>query len=67
MAKLEINSEICKSCNLCVHICPKNVLEIGKKLNKNGFRFVNFAHPDDCIGCCMCATMCPDCAIEVYK
>ena len=34
MAKLEISRESCKSCGLCVDVCPGQVLEIGEGINK---------------------------------
>lgn len=67
MAKLDINLEACKSCSLCVSVCPKHVLEIGEVINKKGYRYMVAARPEDCIACGMCAVMCPDAVIEVYK
>ncbi len=26
-----------------------------------------FTGEDECVGCCFCAMICPDCCIEVYK
>jgi 2-oxoglutarate ferredoxin oxidoreductase subunit delta len=64
MAKLkykahEIQQEWCKGCGICVHFCPKNVLE----LNEQNKVFV--AYPEKCIACRMCELRCPDLAIEV--
>ena len=67
MAKLEISRESCKSCGLCVDVCPRQVLEIGDGINKKGYRYVVDARPESCIACCMCAQVCPDCVIEVFK
>ena len=66
MAKVEIRSESCKSCGYCVKFCPKSVLAIGDKVNSKGYEYVIQAN-DGCIACKMCAVMCPDAAIEVYK
>jgi len=57
----KIFKNLCKSCSLCVHYCPKNVLDIGKD------RKVVAARADDCIGCHMCELRCPDFAIQVYE
>lgn len=67
MAKVEIVAERCKSCGYCIRFCPKNVLALGTKVNSKGYEVVEPVHPQDCIGCCICARMCPDGAIDVYK
>ena len=49
-------------------MCPKKVLELDKqKFNKKGYTPSVPVHPDKCIGCAICAMMCPDCAITVIK
>ena len=65
--RVEISSEICKSCQYCVVNCPKKVLEVVKDVNSKGYPYVVAARPDDCIGCAMCAQVCPDSAIEVWR
>ncbi len=67
MAKVEIVAERCKSCGYCVKFCLKNVLAIGTKVNSKGYEIVESVNADSCVGCCICARMCPDGAIEVYK
>ncbi len=67
MAKVEISKESCKSCGYCVKFCPKNVLAIGKEVNRKGYQFAVVAEAEKCIGCKMCANICPDAAIEIYK
>ena len=69
MAKflVTIKGDKCKGCGLCVHFCPKHVLEIGTAINEKGYAYAAFARPDDCIGCATCGIMCPDCCIEVFK
>lgn len=67
MAKVEIRSESCKSCQYCIKFCPKGVLAVGKKVNAKGYEYVVPVKMDACIGCSICARMCPDAAIEVYK
>ncbi len=57
----KIHRELCKGCNICVHFCPKNVLELDEK-NK-----VVAVRPQDCIGCHMCELRCPDFAIQVEE
>mgnify|MGYP001163422719 FL=1 len=64
MAKLKlkthlISREWCKGCGICVHFCPKKVLELDE------FEKVAAARPQDCICCKLCELRCPDLAIEV--
>lgn len=54
-----INSEWCKGCGICVHFCPKNVLELDQEDK------VLTARQTDCICCQLCELRCPDLAIEV--
>jgi 2-oxoglutarate ferredoxin oxidoreductase subunit delta len=66
MAKITIDQDKCKGCLLCVHFCPKGLIKVSKKLNKQGAQSVEFKG-SACLGCMMCALICPDCCIEVYK
>ena len=61
LTKHIINRDWCKGCGICVHFCPKNVLE----LDSDGKVYA--ARPDDCICCRLCELRCPDLAIEVKK
>lgn len=54
-----INRDWCKGCGICVHLCPKKVLELDIKDKAVVMR------PEDCICCRMCELRCPDLAIEV--
>ena len=62
-----IDKDRCKGCGLCVAICPKNVLELSRKVNTKGYFPVFQARPQDCIYCAMCRVMCPDVAIEIAE
>ena len=66
MAKVSIDKETCKGCGLCIEACKKDVLELSKdKLNSKGYHACVPARIENCIGCAMCAQMCPDVAITV--
>ena len=67
MANVKIIAERCKSCQYCVKYCPKEVLAVGEKLNSKGYEYVIALQEKNCIGCCQCARICPDGAIEIYK
>lgn len=54
-----INREWCKGCNICVHFCPKQVLDLDENEK------VVAARPKDCVCCQLCEIRCPDLAIEV--
>ena len=68
MANVTIQEMVCKGCGLCVHSCPKHVLQLSEqKRNANGYPVAEVVNGQNCIGCAFCAIMCPDCAIEVEK
>jgi 2-oxoglutarate ferredoxin oxidoreductase subunit delta len=65
--RIEIDFERCKACELCVHACPRNCIDIGDRINQQGFTAAVFARPDECTGCAICAETCPDICIEVWR
>lgn len=68
MAKLTFNSDLCKSCSLCVEACPKGLLYIDTSvLNAKGYNPAAIRNESECIGCAICAKMCPDCIIKVER
>lgn len=67
MAKIYINEDYCKGCNLCIHFCARNVLETSTRLNKSGFPMPVVAHIENCNACGLCELFCPDFAIVVEK
>jgi len=67
MGKIAIDDERCKGCDLCVHFCPKEVIEPGKAFNARGHRPPHFKNDGTCTGCAICARVCPDVAIEVWR
>ncbi len=67
MAKITIDKNKCKGCLLCISFCPKQLISVGKELNRLGIRPVEFKDSLECLGCSLCAIICPDCCIEVFK
>lgn len=55
-----IYSEDCKSCRLCIDVCPKRVLADKRPLLKPIVVDI-----DACTGCRLCELLCPDWAISV--
>ena len=66
MAKITIDAERCKGCELCISVCPKKVLGLAERINSQGYHFVE-TKSEGCIGCAFCARIWPDVVIEVYK
>ncbi len=64
--KIRIRTELCKGCKYCALACPKNVIEMDKKLHPSGFYTAQAVRMEDCSGCAICARMCPEVAIEVW-
>ena len=68
MAKVTFREDECKGCGLCVHACPKKILEMAQdRINKKGYNPAQITDQDACIGCAMCATRCPDVVITVER
>ena len=67
MGKLEIKTDWCKSCSICIDVCPRKVLAIGDRINSQGYNYVVFTDDGTCTGCAICAEICPDVLIEVYR
>ena len=64
---IEVSETYCKGCELCVSACPQDVLELDMEhLTPKGY------HPATSTrmvvtDCAICALVCPDAAITVYR
>jgi 2-oxoglutarate ferredoxin oxidoreductase subunit delta len=70
---IEIDSELCKDCKLCVYVCPHHLIATSDRMNQKGFCPASFTEKQlkreerKCTGCSLCAISCPEVAIEVYR
>lgn len=71
MAKgtITINEARCKGCELCVSVCPQDVMAMASDvLNAKGYRPALLVDPEEkCTGCAICAVVCPDVCITVFR
>lgn len=68
MGKIIINENYCKGCLLCTTACAKKLLRAGEAFTKSGYAAVAYCgEPGECTGCALCAWLCPDGAIEVWR
>lgn len=67
-AKVTFNTERCKGCELCVSVCPKNIVAIDTATtNRKGYHPAGITDISLCIACASCAKICPDSIITVEK
>lgn len=63
---LYIKKENCKSCGYCVNSCKQEALYLSEDLNSKGYNIVSL-HPEKCIECGICHTVCPDYVITLKE
>jgi NAD-dependent dihydropyrimidine dehydrogenase PreA subunit len=56
---VEMNSEECKGCGLCVDACPPKVLHMSEEMNHYGYHPAIYAGVG-CTGCGICFFVCPE-------
>ena len=59
VCSISIDKEMCKQCDVCVDICPYEVLASDEK----GQAYV--AKLNACTGCLLCELLCPELAIDI--
>jgi 2-oxoglutarate ferredoxin oxidoreductase subunit delta len=68
---VNINSELCKGCELCIYACPTGNLSLSPEFNRKGYHPVVFSFDGTrgpCSACGLCYWVCPDFAIaEIEK
>jgi len=64
---IEVDENLCKACELCVQSCPVQVIALNNDIiTPRGFHPAYLAK-DGCTGCGICAIVCPEAAITVYR
>ena len=67
MSRVTIDEDRCRGCGLCIAFCPKNVLRLADRFNRDGLNPAELDDPDNCIGCATCATICPHVAVVLVE
>ena len=57
--RVDLDSEECKGCGLCVEACPPKVLALTPPLNPYGYHPVTYLG-EGCTGCGICFFACPE-------
>ena len=57
----------CKGCALCTLVCPRDLVFLSERMNRQGYRTAQNRDVNECISCGFCAMTCPDVAIEVHR
>jgi 2-oxoglutarate ferredoxin oxidoreductase subunit delta len=68
MGRVTVDEDRCKGCGLCVHVCPRKIMQLSKtKLNAKGYPPTEVIDMDQCTACASCARICPDSVLTVEK
>ncbi len=67
MTKVQFFPKSCKSCGLCLIICPFNALVWNKEIKGVYGESTPEVLEEKCTQCLLCEINCPDCAILVER
>ncbi len=68
MAKITVDENLCKGCELCVKACPRGIIALSPdRINAKGYHPAELIDESKCTGCSSCGIMCPDTAIIVER
>lgn len=65
-AKATADTSLCKTCGLCVSVCPVKAISATTELNAKGYEIIAI-DTEKCIGCGMCYKICPDYVFTVEQ
>lgn len=57
--RLQIDTNECKGCGLCIEACPPKVIRLSETLNHYGYRTATYTGAG-CTGCGICFMACPE-------
>jgi 2-oxoglutarate ferredoxin oxidoreductase subunit delta len=64
---LDVATDRCKGCELCISACPKHCLALTTgAVNALGHHPIHLVDADACTSCALCARICPDSVFTVY-
>ena len=64
---ITVDENLCKACELCIEACPQHVIGLNENIiTPRGFHPAHLAK-EGCTGCSICALVCPEAAITVYR
>ncbi|GIW21374.1 MAG: hypothetical protein KatS3mg068_0381 [Candidatus Sericytochromatia bacterium] len=63
---IQLDLEKCKSCGLCLDVCPNDLIKYSDKYNSKQYRLIQIKNKDFCFHpkCNKCVNICPD---NVFK
>ena len=66
---IHLDENLCKGseCYICVNACPKSVFAESESITPKGLRPSVVQNPEECIGCMICETLCPDLGITIKE
>jgi 2-oxoglutarate ferredoxin oxidoreductase subunit delta len=67
MFHVNFDREVCKGCELCISVCPKNILGLEDAPNAKGYMPATCVDESQCVGCASCAKICPDSVITIME
>ena len=67
MPEIKVDETLCKGCELCTVACARKCIAMSETFSVTGYYPAKLAKAECCTACGLCAVICPELAIEVYK
>jgi 2-oxoglutarate ferredoxin oxidoreductase subunit delta len=67
--RIHLIPERCKGCEICVQLCPKQVLRVSPRINQKGYHLPEIipGKGGECVHCEFCSMVCPEFAIYTLE